>query len=98
MRGRTSSRGRAQASALSPSASRDPLPERPLRDGDPEKERAARDDRRVQSRPATEGGEGKEEREDDEAEPRQRQQRPACARVGQRNRQADRREESVRRT
>ena len=55
---------RSSAAARTASASCDPLPERPLHDGDAEQERADGDDRRVRPRPAAEPREREEERED----------------------------------
>src|SRR3954452_19706297 len=77
---------------------RDPVPQRPLRHEDAEKDRATADDRGVRaSVAAAEPGEREEEREDDEPEARQREKRPTRARNAQRQREAQRREEPVRR-
>src|SRR4051794_35307924 len=76
---------------------RHPVPQRPLRHENAEKDRAAAGDRRVRaSMTAAEPGECEEERKHDETEARQRQEWPPRARNAQREREAQRREEPVR--
>src|SRR5436190_4567839 len=72
-----------------------PLPERPLDDCDPEQDRADTDDRRVSTRSPADDGQRQEEREDRQAEARDREQWPAAAGDAERNRQAERREQPV---